>query len=169
MMKAITVWQPWASLVAIGAKKYETRSWATSYRGPIAIHAATKKPHLVAYPPVDVAIRSAEVLGFPADIRTVDALCSLPRGCVIAIAELVECWKIVDRYYTVYPKVGDARCIEASGKTGNVEGDEILFGNWTPGRYAWQLENVHQLVTPIEVKGHQRLWNWQPPEEVQYA
>jgi hypothetical protein len=26
-MKAITLWQPWASLIAIGAKKYETRSW----------------------------------------------------------------------------------------------------------------------------------------------
>ena len=43
-MKAITLWQPWASLIACGAKKYETRSWATRYRGPIAIHAAKKYP-----------------------------------------------------------------------------------------------------------------------------
>ncbi len=43
-MKAITLWQPWASLVAIGAKTIETRSWATSYRGPLAIHAAARKP-----------------------------------------------------------------------------------------------------------------------------
>lgn len=43
-MKAITLWQPWASLIAIGAKKYETRSWKTNYRGPIAIHAAKKDP-----------------------------------------------------------------------------------------------------------------------------
>ena len=42
-MKAITVWQPWASLLVSGRKRYETRSWATSYRGPIAIHAA-KRP-----------------------------------------------------------------------------------------------------------------------------
>ncbi len=41
-MKAITLWQPWASLIAIGAKKIETRSWATKYRGPLAIHAAIK-------------------------------------------------------------------------------------------------------------------------------
>ena len=39
-MKAITIWQPWASLLVSGRKRYETRSWATSYRGPIAIHAA---------------------------------------------------------------------------------------------------------------------------------
>lgn len=43
-MKAVTLWQPWASLVAIGAKTIETRSWATSYRGPLAIHAAARKP-----------------------------------------------------------------------------------------------------------------------------
>ena len=42
-MKAITIWQPWAFLLAMGAKQYETRSWETAYRGPIAIHAA-KRP-----------------------------------------------------------------------------------------------------------------------------
>lgn len=36
-MKAITIWQPWASLAAIKKKRYETRSWATRYRGPIAV------------------------------------------------------------------------------------------------------------------------------------
>lgn len=39
-MKAITLTQPWASLVACGAKKIETRSWRTHHRGWIAIHAA---------------------------------------------------------------------------------------------------------------------------------
>lgn len=42
-MKALTIWQPWASLLACGAKKYETRSWATKYKGQIAIHAAIKQ------------------------------------------------------------------------------------------------------------------------------
>ncbi len=39
-MKALTVMQPWATLVALGAKRIETRSWSTSYRGPLAIHAS---------------------------------------------------------------------------------------------------------------------------------
>lgn len=39
-MKALTVHQPWASLIALGHKRIETRSWSTSYRGPLAIHAA---------------------------------------------------------------------------------------------------------------------------------
>lgn len=41
-MKLISLWEPWASLMAIGAKKIETRSWATSYRGWLAIHAAKR-------------------------------------------------------------------------------------------------------------------------------
>ena len=35
-MKAISLWQPWASAVALGSKRVETRSWSTSYRGPLA-------------------------------------------------------------------------------------------------------------------------------------
>ncbi len=45
-MKALTLWQPWASLIAIGAKSIETRSWATPYRGRLAIHAAARKPEV---------------------------------------------------------------------------------------------------------------------------
>ena len=38
-MKAITIKQPWASLIVKGYKKYEFRSWKTKYRGKILIHA----------------------------------------------------------------------------------------------------------------------------------
>jgi hypothetical protein len=41
-MKAVSLWQPFASLIYTGAKKIETRSWPTNYRGPLAIHAARK-------------------------------------------------------------------------------------------------------------------------------
>ena len=42
-MKAVTVWEPYASAIAKGLKKYETRSWKTNYRGPIVIHASARK------------------------------------------------------------------------------------------------------------------------------
>jgi hypothetical protein len=41
-VKALSLWQPWASLIAVGAKRFETRSWQTSHRGPLLIHAAQK-------------------------------------------------------------------------------------------------------------------------------
>lgn len=42
-MKAISLLQPWASLVVMGAKKIETRSWNTKYRGELLIHASAGK------------------------------------------------------------------------------------------------------------------------------
>ncbi len=95
-MKAITVWQPWASLLAIGAKQYETRSWATKYRGPIAIHAAALNPFKAIKPvPYNIAdemrraLKAKVILTESTDFRV------LPLGCIIATAELVNCWHIV--------------------------------------------------------------------------
>jgi activating signal cointegrator 1 len=41
-MKALSLWKPWASLIVIGAKRFATRHWETSYRGPLLIHAAKR-------------------------------------------------------------------------------------------------------------------------------
>src|SRR4051812_34650242 len=43
-IKCLTLLQPWASLVALNARKIETRSWRTWYRGPLLIHAARAFP-----------------------------------------------------------------------------------------------------------------------------
>jgi hypothetical protein len=42
-VKAISLWEPWASLMACGAKKVETRSWPIFYRGSLLI-CASKHP-----------------------------------------------------------------------------------------------------------------------------
>jgi hypothetical protein len=42
-MKIFTLWQPWATFIALNLKQFETRHWGTSYRGKLAIHAA-KRP-----------------------------------------------------------------------------------------------------------------------------
>jgi len=41
-MRAITIKQPWASLIVEGLKDIENRTWATKYRGPVLIHASAK-------------------------------------------------------------------------------------------------------------------------------
>lgn len=148
-MKAITIWQPWASLLACGAKKYETRSWPTQYRGVIAIHAAAKKPSSIweAIGCIVDKVRAALGIIDPDD---------LPRGCIIATAELVGCWKIqqnrVDR--SIYVVVENDVAV-------TIEPPEWDFGDWTHGRYAWELVNVKMLPEPIPAKGMQRLWNWE--------
>jgi ASCH domain len=52
-MKALSVRQPWASLIASGKKTIEVRSWRTHYRGPLLICAA-KQPRGLG--PVGVAL-----------------------------------------------------------------------------------------------------------------
>lgn len=44
-MKALTICQPYAHLIAIGEKRVENRSWSTRYRGPIAIHAGKSRAY----------------------------------------------------------------------------------------------------------------------------
>jgi activating signal cointegrator 1 len=45
-MKCLSLIQPWAALVMAGAKRFETRSWAAAYRGPLAVHASSRFPQL---------------------------------------------------------------------------------------------------------------------------
>ena len=167
-MKALTIWQPWASLIAGGAKQYETRSWATQYRGPIAIHAAAR--YIRKW---DLPADLAKV----ADVEMEAGRCpkwgAMPFGSVIATAELVSAWRIA---YNVkmdveearkYPIIGE-RMAEDKHETVSYDyfvpsKKEAALGDWTPGRYAWKLANVKILQSPIPVKGKQGLWNFEMP------
>jgi len=165
-MKAITIWQPWASLLACGAKQYETRSWAASYRGPIAIHAAKKDVlDALALIQVPVALEMKRLIG----VEWKD----LPTGAVIATAELVNVWHIVH-----HPglNVDAAKHIPVGAESMVTDkhapgfGDyfvpskqEFAFGDWTPGRYAWEIADV-KIITPVPVSGHQGLWEWREKE-----
>ncbi|WP_138756472.1 ASCH domain-containing protein [Paenibacillus sinopodophylli] len=139
-MKAITIIQPWATLIAIGAKKYETRSWPTKHRGELAIHAGKKIDFNACREP---EIRAAlEEWGFTEF--------NLPTGAVVATAQLENCLKSVDTWTDGY---------ELEGKR-LVYSPEYEFGDFTPGRYAWEMSDVKQLKEPIKAKGQQGLWNW---------
>lgn len=79
-MKAITLTQPWATLVAIGAKKIETRSWATGYRGRLAIHAA-KGASEIGWPQLNHICRNTEPFRFA--LKLPDRIeISLPLGAI---------------------------------------------------------------------------------------
>ncbi len=170
-MKALTIWQPWASLIARGVKQYETRSWPTKYRGPIAIHAAMKNPLSVSLSGDCMGVLIDEML----ETRRLPLWEQMPRGAVIATAELVNVWHIV---YHPGPNVDKARHIDIGAESMTEDkhdphfGDyfvptdkEIILGDWTPGRYAWELANVKPLPRPIPVKGKQGLWTFEMKEE----
>lgn len=134
-IKALSLWQPWASLVAAGVKRHETRHWSTDYRGPIAIHAA----------------KTMDMAGAP------DLLCEavagpwwsqeLPRGCVVAIGRL-------------------AACDPADRVADHLTQADRVAGNFARGRFAWRIEDVRRLLTPIPLVGRQGLFNWTPPADL---
>ena len=151
-MKAITVLQPWASLIACGAKKIETRSWATSYRGPIAIHAGKgmQFADLSARDPFFPVLWNAEQIKMTHKQRVK----TLPYGKVIAIADLVDCVKVVGYDNFAKSPILDRK----SWLLGDAK--EIAFGDYSVGRYAWILDNVRR-IDPVPAKGKQRLWEWE--------
>lgn len=144
-MKAITIHQPWATLIALGEKRFETRGWATKYRGPIAIHASKKDPRLMMRSlPHDISTNAFDRLYTKLGVKS-GALARLATGSVIATANLTECYKVH---------------IDHSGGAVLMVGNEYEFGWYEEGRYAWELTNVKLLDKPIPAKGQQGLWNW---------
>lgn len=137
-MRAITIRQPWATLIAIGAKRIETRSWPTSYRGPALIHAGKSTEDLSA------ARSFSEWAGpmWAPFTRPND----LPFGAVVAVADLVDCVDMTpERIERVSP-------------------DERRFGHYEPGHYMWHLDNVRSLDKFVPAKG--RLGLWRPDAEL---
>ena len=138
-MKALTLWQPWASLVAVGAKAYETRSWDTPYRGELVIHAAQrsieKELSTCLLPHFKQALH--EWFGF----EILGDVYRLPHGAGLAVVELVD----------IFPteKVRD-----------QLSESELAFGNYADGRFAWELELIHQFDDPVPQRGFQKLWDW---------
>jgi len=92
-MKAITLEQPLASLISIGAKTIETRPWSTDYRGPLAIHSGKSVMAVT-----DSYHRSL-LISAGLDCE------QLPLGKIVAIARLVNCEKIVQSNIPCYPQL----------------------------------------------------------------
>jgi hypothetical protein len=92
-MKALTICQPYAHLIAIGEKRVENRTWATAYRGPLAIHAGKSRKWL--------------------ELGDVEEYPDMQFGSVVAVARLASCvpfaavnrgalpafkWLVADKY-----------------------------------------------------------------------
>ncbi len=130
-MKAISLWQPWASLYAIGAKRNETRDWATSFRGRILIHAAKTKDESDYFmdPHFETALQAAGYHSFY----------DLPFGAIIGavtVVDMVRTEKIRER----------------------LSESEYVFGNYEPGRFAWVSIDAVPLKAPIPCRGMQKIF-----------
>lgn len=137
-MKALSLWQPWALLCLLGGrhrKRYETRHWWTSYRGPLLIHAAKR-----VNPEIKEMAGSALVVSilrehFHADYA---GWKDLPLGSILGRVRLVDCRRMRD-----LPPPSHL---------------ENALGHWSPERYAWKFDLPELFAQPVPYVGKQGLF-----------
>jgi hypothetical protein len=156
-MLALSLWHPWASLILFREKRCETRSWPaprSALGQPLAIH-ATKTWHRAAL----IAVFGEERLDGGEVDRTrpiwqalkrqgVTMLADLPLGAVIATCRLVDC-----------VATDSLRSLHRWRHLLTV--DELDFGDFSPGRFAWVLDDVRPVEPPVPASGKQGLWVWE--------
>lgn len=128
-MKAITIKQPFASLIAAGLKEYEFRSWKTNYRGEILIHAGKS---------IDKdAMKKFESLKL-----------EYPTGCIIAKAKLTDCVPVTEavkeelrkKNFLVYSGTTESADWNGYGfKLENVETMEPILVNGMLGLWEYEV------------------------------
>jgi hypothetical protein len=140
-MKVLSLLQPWASLVVLGHKKIETRSWNTKHRGPLLIHASASKKPVYRGITLDfqtqlfgLQIPKYEVLPFGAIIGQVELVGTCGTSSIKRMAEL-----------------------EMDGVDWETE---MPFGDYTDGRFGWLLRDAKEFETPIPAKGSLGLWEY---------
>ena len=132
-MKAITLYQPYASAIMLKNKRIETRSWKTKYTGHIAIHAARTFPKWARE-----FAETERVLGrIPP---------RLPFGAIVGFVTIMGMRMTEDVIL-------------------QISAIERLYGDYSPGRWAWMLADVEPLNEPIPCLGHQGLWEWMQGKE----
>jgi hypothetical protein len=141
-MKAISLLQPWASLIMLGYKSYETRSWATKHRGPLAIAASAGKQGREACAPGSDLAQLLSNHGLTFD--------DLPRAAVLGVCSIDSMHKMDETWDLVLGEV------------------ELACGDYTNGRYAWALSKVQAFPTPIPCKGALSLWEVPAAVELQF-
>jgi len=142
-VKALSLWQPWAALVAIGAKRWETRSWAIPANGEeLAIHAA--KLSLEAM--LRKAPGAADLLKCTAykwAIATRNGFdLEVARGALICVVKPVETLRTEDAL-----------------RQGKISEVEYQFGDYSAGRFCTRLEVLRVFDAPIPCVGRQKIFN----------
>jgi hypothetical protein len=126
-MKSITITQPWATLIVLGAKHYETRTWETRHRGQLAIHASRRFPEaqreLCRHEPIRSVLRKAGYYSWS----------DLPIGAVLGTVQLTDCLP-VEKVLALDPA-------------------ERVLGDYHPGRWAWVLTGARELPAPVPCRG----------------
>ena len=148
-MKCISLYQPWAMLLVLGEKKFETRGWRLPgyLIGPrVAIYATKKHSKdlisICASQPFRDALARHNYWGFE----------DLPLGAIVGSVVLGE---PLNTNHLLFPAL-----LETFGEKERAFGEkERAFGDFSPNRWAWPASKPHRLAMPCPWKGTQGIFN----------
>lgn len=142
--KAISVIQPYATLIINGSKHNETRSYNTNYRGRVLIHASKTMPEN--YMKFD-ELNDVQKCAFKnCGINSQYEIDQLIRGYIIGSIDIVDCIKTNSSFVEGLNNV------------------EKYLGDFSDNRYAWVLRNPIIYDKPIIARGYTMLWNYETEE-----
>ena len=141
---ALTVWQPWASLIAHGLKLCELRTWAPpADLERLLIHAGKR------------SMEPGDVSGWTfAALERKTGRPDLPYGAIVAACEVEDAYRVL-----AAPRQAGGPCRAVSvfsGAEATLNTDP--WGQWGPGTVAWRLMEVAPLAEPVPCRGRQGLW-----------
>lgn len=140
LLPALTLWQPWASLIFCGVKEHETRSWPIPdrfYGRRIAIHASATLP----------AARHVR-----------------PELAELCVREFGSAWRTSMPYGAVLGTCVLSGHVPTDQLRDHVHNDDLTAGIWDDGRWAWILSTVAPLPAPVPAMGAQGFWRWRVPD-----
>lgn len=153
-MMALTVWQPWATLIAIGAKPFEFRmhNRARIYAGQrIAIHSGMRPirhrevADMIGWLPWPMLTGLDETLAMPLLGGWMTGKAILPLGHVLCTALLGE----------------PIRTEELTQRMGNVFGATLRDSDrFDHTKWGWPLTEIEPLRPPVPARGMQGFWKW---------
>lgn len=146
-MKALTLTQPFATLVMLGAKRVETRPVMFKHRGLLWIHASRV---------VDIAAWTEPMFRQVLDAAGLTNVDQVPTGRVLGSVQVVDGCRFAGGPCP--------RCLPESWRE-RIGAHERHFGNYAAGRGGLLLDNPQPLASPIVARGMNGLWNWNPPME----
>lgn len=159
-MKLLSLWEPWATLMAIGAKRIETRSWGTHYRGWLAIQASKGG---LSKSDLEIQCENPQfrrvLMAIPAFADWMNCVPGrggtvppgvFPHGHIVAVVNLLDVLPIDTDYscdshvFDDYPELDTPQ--------------ERAFGNYDDlGRFGWITDKLFRIPTPIPFKAKQGL------------
>ena len=88
LMKALSIRQPWATLIVHAGKDIENRNWSTKVRGPFLVHAAKGMTQDEWHGAMEFAVAAGVSKDRLWDLCSPD---TMPRGGSVGLAEITDC------------------------------------------------------------------------------